>query len=201
MFSLLQLLLVLLCVSLLQVFKCEKDVLIFIVTVVVLASWPAGLRDCWIKSCLASCSSSWIPLTFGRHIWSFTPSPNAWCPGTGFSKWEVSFLAGHHGNLLVSGCCIRHPKLNVCVFLCVSFLAMEILGNLSKAEDNGVLICEYVDQDSYREVMMLLTLPDLMLLMASLEVLYLLAQLGDVPCSKIASVDHSIGMNPLGSYV
>ncbi|XP_077356107.1 AT-rich interactive domain-containing protein 2 [Festucalex cinctus] len=72
--------------------------------------------------------------------------------------------------------------------------AMEILGNLSKAEDNGVLICEYVDQDSYREVMMLLTLPDLMLLMASLEVLYLLAQLGEVPCSKIASVDRSIDL-------
>lgn len=79
--------------------------------------------------------------------------------------------------------------------------AMEILGNLSKAEDNGVLICEYVDQDSYREVMMLLTLPDLMLLMASLEVLYLLAQLGEIPCSKIASVDHSIGMNPLSSHL
>lgn len=70
---------------------------------------------------------------------------------------------------------------------------MEILGNLSKADDNSVLICEYVDQESYREVMMLLTLPDLMLLMASLEVLYLLAQLGEVSCSKIASVDHSIG--------
>lgn len=70
--------------------------------------------------------------------------------------------------------------------------AMEILGNLSKVEDNGVLICEYVDQDSYKEVMLLLTLPDLMLLMASLEVLYLLAQLGEVPCSKIASVDRSI---------
>ncbi|XP_053270867.1 AT-rich interactive domain-containing protein 2 [Pleuronectes platessa] len=72
--------------------------------------------------------------------------------------------------------------------------AMEILGNLSKAEDNGVLICEYVDQDSYREVIMLLTLPDLMLLMASLEVLYLLAQLGEIPCSKIACVDHSIDL-------
>lgn len=77
------------------------------------------------------------------------------------------------------------------------FAAMEILGNLSKADDNGVLICEYVDQDSYREVMMLLTLPDLMLLMASLEVLYLLAQLGEIPCSKIASVEHSIGMNDM----
>uniref|UniRef100_A0A3Q3GIJ9 AT-rich interactive domain 2 n=1 Tax=Labrus bergylta TaxID=56723 RepID=A0A3Q3GIJ9_9LABR len=72
--------------------------------------------------------------------------------------------------------------------------AMEILGNLSKAEDNSVLICEYVDQDSYREVVMLLTLPDLMLLMASLEVLYLLAQLGENPCTKIASVDHSIDL-------
>uniref|UniRef100_A0A3Q2XSU9 AT-rich interactive domain 2 n=1 Tax=Hippocampus comes TaxID=109280 RepID=A0A3Q2XSU9_HIPCM len=72
--------------------------------------------------------------------------------------------------------------------------AMEILGNLSKAEDNGVLICEYVDQESYREVMLLLTLPDLMLLMASLEVLYLLAQLGEIPCSKIASVDRSIDL-------
>ncbi|XP_024150406.1 AT-rich interactive domain-containing protein 2 isoform X1 [Oryzias melastigma] len=72
--------------------------------------------------------------------------------------------------------------------------AMEILGNLSKADDNSVLICEYVDQESYREVMMLLTLPDLMLLMASLEVLYLLAQLGEVSCSKIASVDHSIDL-------
>lgn len=79
-------------------------------------------------------------------------------------------------------------------FLCVfCHVAMEILGNLSKAEDNGVLICEYVDQESYREVMLLLTLPDLMLLMASLEALYLLAQLGEIPCSKIASVDRSIG--------
>lgn len=77
---------------------------------------------------------------------------------------------------------------------------MEILGNLSKVEDNGVLICEYVDQDSYREVTLLLTLPDLMLLMASLEVLYLLAQLGEIPCSKIATVDHSIGWGPLLSF-
>ncbi|KAM9403367.1 AT-rich interactive domain-containing protein 2-like isoform 1-T1 [Salvelinus alpinus] len=72
--------------------------------------------------------------------------------------------------------------------------AMEILGNLSKAEDNSVLICEYVDQESYREVIGLLSLPDLMLLMSSLEVLYLLAQLGEIPCSKIASVDRSIDL-------
>ncbi|XP_007238011.3 AT-rich interactive domain-containing protein 2 isoform X3 [Astyanax mexicanus] len=72
--------------------------------------------------------------------------------------------------------------------------AMEILGNLSKAEDNGVLICEYVDQDSYREVIALLTLPDIMLVIASLEVLYQLTELGEITCSKIASVERSIDL-------
>ena len=78
---------------------------------------------------------------------------------------------------------------------------MEILGNLSKVEDNGMLICEYVDHDSYKEVIGLLSLPDLMLLMASLEVLYLLAELGEIPCSKIASVDRSVGKIPHGRLV
>ncbi|KAL7867588.1 hypothetical protein SRHO_G00089720 [Serrasalmus rhombeus] len=72
--------------------------------------------------------------------------------------------------------------------------AMEILGNLSKAEDNGVLICEYVDQESYREVIALLTLPDIMLVISSLEVLYQLTELGEITCSKIASVDRSIDL-------
>lgn len=70
---------------------------------------------------------------------------------------------------------------------------MEILGNLSKAEDNGVLICEYVDQESYREVISLLTLPDIMLVISALEVLYQLTELGEVTSSKIATVDRSIG--------
>ncbi|OBS67966.1 hypothetical protein A6R68_03493, partial [Neotoma lepida] len=46
---------------------------------------------------------------------------------------------------------------------------MEILGNLCKAEDNGVLICEYVDQDSYREIICHLTLPDVLLVTSTLE--------------------------------
>lgn len=70
---------------------------------------------------------------------------------------------------------------------------MEILGNLSKVEDNGVLICEYVDQESYREVIALLTLPDVMLVISALEVLYQLAELGELTCSKISSVERSIG--------
>lgn len=73
---------------------------------------------------------------------------------------------------------------------------MEIMGNLSKADDNGVLICEYVDQESYREVITLLTLPDVMLVISSLEVLYQLTELGEITCSKIASVDRSIGIRP-----
>ncbi|XP_016366481.1 AT-rich interactive domain-containing protein 2-like isoform X1 [Sinocyclocheilus rhinocerous] len=72
--------------------------------------------------------------------------------------------------------------------------AMEILGNLSKVEDNGVLICEYVDQESYREVIALLTLPDVMLVISALEVLHQLAELGEITCSKISSVERSIDL-------
>lgn len=77
---------------------------------------------------------------------------------------------------------------------------MEILGNLSKVEDNGVLICEYVDQESYREVIALLTLPDIMLVISALEVLYQLAELGEVTCSKISSVERSIGTHLPAKY-
>lgn len=79
------------------------------------------------------------------------------------------------------------------MFLCVCFSGMEILGNLCKAEDNGVLICEYVDQDSYREIICHLTLPDVLLVISTLEVLYMLTEMGDVACTKIAKVEKSIG--------
>ncbi|XP_043917932.1 AT-rich interactive domain-containing protein 2 [Protopterus annectens] len=70
--------------------------------------------------------------------------------------------------------------------------AMEILGNLCKGEDNAVLICEYVDQDSYREIICHLTLPDVLLVISTLEVLYMLTELGDVSCTKVAGVEKSI---------
>ncbi|OCT88960.1 AT-rich interactive domain-containing protein 2 isoform X2 [Xenopus laevis] len=69
---------------------------------------------------------------------------------------------------------------------------MEILGNLCKAEDNAVLICEYVDQDSYKEIICHLTLPDVLLAISTLEVLYMLTELGEVACVKIANVERSI---------
>lgn len=70
---------------------------------------------------------------------------------------------------------------------------MEILGNLCKAEDNGVLICEYVDQESYKEIICHLTLPDVLLVISALEVLYMLTEMGEVACTKIAKVEKSIG--------
>ncbi|KAM8974293.1 AT-rich interactive domain-containing protein 2 isoform 2-T2 [Pelodytes ibericus] len=69
---------------------------------------------------------------------------------------------------------------------------MEILGNLCKADDNGVLICEYVDQDSYKEIICHLSLPDVLLVISTLEVLYMLTELGEVACVKIANVERSI---------
>ncbi|XP_048404488.2 AT-rich interactive domain-containing protein 2 isoform X2 [Stegostoma tigrinum] len=77
---------------------------------------------------------------------------------------------------------------------CLKIRGMEILGNLCRAEDNADLICEYVDQESYKEIICHLTLPDMLLVISSLEVLYMLTELGEVPCTKIVSVEKSVDM-------
>lgn len=82
---------------------------------------------------------------------------------------------------------------NFTLVCCGSLSGMEILGNLCKAEDNGVLICEYVDQDSYKEIICHLSLPDVLLVISTLEVLYMLTELGEMACVKIANVERSIG--------
>lgn len=111
------------------------------------------------------------------------------------------YLSSHiHHNIiiimlsLVFSLSLSLLPLSLSLCFLIFFVAMEIMGNLSKAEDNGVLICEYVDQESYREVITLLTLPDIMLVISALEVLYQLTELGEITCSKIASVDRSIGI-------
>ncbi|XP_078075846.1 AT-rich interactive domain-containing protein 2 isoform X3 [Mustelus asterias] len=77
---------------------------------------------------------------------------------------------------------------------CLKMRGMEILANLCRAEDNADLICEYVDQESYKEIICHLTLPDMLLVISSLEVLYMLTQLGEIPCTKIVSVEKSVDM-------
>lgn len=90
-----------------------------------------------------------------------------------------------------SCCCIRIEIIAVKLFF--FFSGMEILANLCKAEDNGVLICEYVDQESYKEIICHLTLPDVLLVISALEVLYMLTEMGEVACTKISKVEKSIG--------
>ncbi|XP_067906489.1 AT-rich interactive domain-containing protein 2 isoform X2 [Heterodontus francisci] len=77
---------------------------------------------------------------------------------------------------------------------CLKIRGMEILGNLCRAEDNADLICEYVDQESYREIICHLSLPDMLLVISSLEVLYMLTELGEVPCTKVVRVEKSVDM-------
>ncbi|XP_042198207.1 AT-rich interactive domain-containing protein 2-like isoform X2 [Callorhinchus milii] len=69
---------------------------------------------------------------------------------------------------------------------------MEILANLCKIEENVDIICECVEQESYREIVNHLALQDILLLLASLEVLYMLSSLGEVTCTKIIKVERSI---------
>ncbi|XP_069760234.1 AT-rich interactive domain-containing protein 2 [Narcine bancroftii] len=77
---------------------------------------------------------------------------------------------------------------------CLKIRGMEILGNLCRAEDNADIICEYVDRESYKEIICHLTLPDMLLVISALEVLYMLTELGEVPCAKIVSVERSVDM-------
>lgn len=70
---------------------------------------------------------------------------------------------------------------------------MEILGNFCKVEDNGVLICEYVDQDLYREIICYFILFDVLFVILIFEVLYMFIEMGDVVCIKIVKVEKSIG--------
>ncbi|GCB69320.1 hypothetical protein scyTo_0005455 [Scyliorhinus torazame] len=69
---------------------------------------------------------------------------------------------------------------------------MEILANLCKIEENVDIICECVEQESYREIVNHLSLQDILLLLASLEALYMLSSLGEVTCTKIIKVERSI---------
>lgn len=71
---------------------------------------------------------------------------------------------------------------------------MEILGNFCKVEDNGVLICEYVDQDFYREIICYFILFDVLFVILIFEVLYMFMEMGDVVCIKIVKVEKSIDM-------
>lgn len=70
---------------------------------------------------------------------------------------------------------------------------MEILAKLCKIEENVDIICECVEQESYREIVNHLSLQDILLLLASLEALYMLSSLGEMTCTKIIKVERSIG--------
>lgn len=97
------------------------------------------------------------------------------------------------GKLSSYSCCVSRIAIIAVKLFCICFTGMEILANLCKAEDNGVLICEYVDQESYKEIICHLTLPDVLLVISALEVLYMLTEMGEVACTKISKVEKSIG--------
>ncbi|CAM9823004.1 unnamed protein product [Lampetra planeri] len=69
---------------------------------------------------------------------------------------------------------------------------MEILGSLCMAEENGEVVGECVEVEAYCEMVQLLVLPDVLLVLGTLEVLYQLSEIGEGPCSKIARVHRSI---------
>jgi len=64
---------------------------------------------------------------------------------------------------------------------------------LSQVEQNEDILVESLSRDIYVQVIALARLYDLQLIVASLDALYYLSEIGEGPCESIAGVRYSIG--------
>ncbi|CAH1250224.1 ARID2 [Branchiostoma lanceolatum] len=69
---------------------------------------------------------------------------------------------------------------------------MEVLGKLCQVPENQEVLEECVELDTYRNLVRTLLVHDVQVLLACLEVLYDLSNVGKVTASKIASIEHSV---------
>ena len=70
---------------------------------------------------------------------------------------------------------------------------MEILGNLCQVEENEETLGESLEEKNYIDIVNKLTVQDIQLIVATLEVLYQLSELGEVTTTHIASVKTCVG--------
>ena len=71
--------------------------------------------------------------------------------------------------------------------------ALLVLSALAQIESNEQLLSDSLDAAVYCKVVSLARVYDLQLIMASLDCLFFLSDIGEVLCDGIASVKHSIG--------
>jgi len=74
--------------------------------------------------------------------------------------------------------------------MCVS--ALETIGRLSQVDMNEDVICSHLDDVVYEQLIALLMLHDIQIIVAALEALYQLSELGDVTTTRIAQVSAAV---------
>ena len=75
----------------------------------------------------------------------------------------------------------------------ISIVALVIISALAKVEQNEESLIEVLSQDIYCQIVSLARVYDLQLIIASLDALYFLSEIGEAPCESISLVKHSIG--------
>ena len=73
------------------------------------------------------------------------------------------------------------------------FVALLILAALAQVEANEDCLCDALDSVIYNKIVSLARIYDLQLIMAALDCLYYLSDIGEAACDGIANVKHCIG--------
>lgn len=77
------------------------------------------------------------------------------------------------------------------LFSCVT--ALLIMAALSQVEQNEERLVESLTQDVYCQIVSLARIYDLQLIVAALDALYYLSEIGEAACESISLVKHCIG--------
>jgi len=70
--------------------------------------------------------------------------------------------------------------------------ALETVGRLSQVDMNEDVLCSHLDDAIYEQMIALLVLHDIQVVVAALEALYQLSELGDVTTTRIAQVSAAV---------
>ena len=69
-----------------------------------------------------------------------------------------------------------------------------MLSQICQLEDNEAVVMERMTSEAYARIVQLLMVPDIRLIVHSLEALYQLSELGSACATMIAGVGHSVGV-------
>ena len=71
--------------------------------------------------------------------------------------------------------------------------ALLMVSALAQVESNEEVLLDSLGGDTYERIVSLARIHDLQLIIASLDALYFLSELGETSCENIAAVQHCIG--------